>query len=128
MGARSVYCLGSQPAVVRCSDTRYRFKDITTGTWSSTSNGPLSNTNRSSAITVGDGYMFLAIDEKIYTRPISLTSTWTLAYSYPVGIDINVLFYDELLVGTSTGLYAQELDLTNVSVQQSIFKNKMQVL
>jgi hypothetical protein len=71
--------------------------------------------------------MFLAIDEKIYTRPISSTSTWTLAYSYPVGIDINVLFYDELLVGTSTGLYAHELDLTSVNINQLINKNNMQV-
>ena len=103
------------------------FKDLTAGTWSSISNGPFSNTNRSSAITVGDGYMFLAIDEKIYTRPISSTSTWTLAYSYPVGIDINVLFYDELLVGTSTGLYAHELDLTSVNVDKLISKNNMLV-
>ena len=107
------------------SKNQILFKDITTGAWSSTSNGPLSNTNRSSAITVGDGYMFLAIDEKIYTRPISLASLWTLAYSYPVGIDINVLFYDELLVGTSTGLYAQELDLTSLSVNNDIIKNNI---
>ena len=104
------------------------FKDVTTGTWSSTSSGPFSNPNRPSAITVGDGYMFVAIDEKIYTRPISLTYGWTLAYSYPVGIDINVLFYDELLVGTSTGLYAQELDLTSVNVSQPNNKNNMLVI
>ena len=107
------------------SKNQILFKDITTGAWSSISNGPLSNTNRSSAITVGDGYMFLAIDEKIYTRPISLASLWTLAYSYPVGIDINVLFYDELLVGTSTGLYAQELDLTSLSVNNDLIKNNI---
>tara|TARA_Y100000589_G_scaffold134689_1_gene128877 strand:- start:4645 stop:7032 length:2388 start_codon:yes stop_codon:yes gene_type:complete len=109
------------------SKNQILFKDITTGAWSSTSNGPLSNTNRSSAITIGDGYMFLAIDEKIYTRPISLASLWTLAYSYPVGIDINVLFYDELLVGTSTGLYAHELDLTNVGIGKSPFRNQLTV-
>ncbi len=109
------------------SKNQILFKDITTGTWSSISNGPFSNTNRSSAITVGDGYMFLAIDEKIYTRRISLTFGWTLAYSYPVGIDINVLFYDELLVGTSTGLYAQELDLTSVSVNSTPYSSNMLV-
>jgi hypothetical protein len=99
------------------------FKDITTGTWSSTSSGPFSNPSKPSAITVGDGYMFLAIDENIYTRPISLTSAWTLAYSYPVGIDINVLFYDELLVGTSTGLYAHDLEAQTVS-SNSTFKTE----
>ena len=29
-----------------------------------------------------------------------------MGYSYPVGTEINCLFYDELLVGTGTGLYA----------------------
>ena len=103
------------------------FKDITTGTWSSTSNGPFSNSSRPSAITVGDGFIFLAIDENIYTRPISLTSGWTLAYSYPVGIDINVLFYDELLVGTSTGLYAQDLEIETVGTQEFFEKNNEEI-
>ena len=30
-----------------------------------------------------------------------------LGYQYPVGTEINVLYWDELLVGTGTGLYAQ---------------------
>ena len=100
------------------------FKDITTNTWSSNYIGPLSDNGNATAITVGDGYIFMAIEEKIYTCPFTSPLSWTLAYSYPVGIDINVLFYDELLVGTSTGLYAQELDLTNVSTNPNIEINK----
>ena len=46
--------------------------------------------------------------------------TWSLAYSYPAGIEINVLFYDELLVGTSTGLYAQDLETSSVSVHDQL--------
>ena len=99
-------------------------KDITSNTWTLNHFGPSDNQN-ATAITVGDGYIFMAIKEKIYTCPFSSPFSWTLAYSYPVGIDINVLFYDELLVGTSTGLYAQELDLTSVSVDKEIIKNNV---
>jgi hypothetical protein len=101
-------------------------KDITSNTWTLNHFGPSDNQN-ATAITVGDGYIFMAIEEKIYTCPFSSPFSWTLAYSYPVGIDINVLFYDELLVGTSTGLYAHELDLTSVNINQLINKNNMQV-
>ena len=87
--------------------------------------GPLSDNGNATAITVGDGYVFMAIEEKIYTCPFSSPLSWTLSYSYPTGIDINVLFYDELLVGTSTGLYAQELDLTSLSVNNDIIKNNI---
>lgn len=99
-------------------------KDITSNTWTLNHFGPSDNQN-ATAITVGDGYIFMAIEEKIYTCPFSSPFSWTLAYSYPAGIDINVLFYDELLVGTSTGLYAQELNLTSVSVNKEIIKNNI---
>ncbi len=101
------------------------FKDVTSNTWSSNYIGPLSDNGNATAITVGDGYVFMAIEEKIYTCPFSSPLSWTLSYSYPTGIDINVLFYDELLVGTSTGLYAQELDLTSLSVNNDIIKNNI---
>ena len=96
------------------------FKDITAGTWSSNYPGPSSDNGFSTAITVGDNYIFMAIDEKIYTCPVSSPLTWSLAYSYPAGIEINVLFYDELLVGTSTGLYAQDLETSSVSVHDQL--------
>jgi len=101
------------------------FKDVTTNTWSSNYAGPSSDNGFPSAVTVGDGYMFMAIDEKIYTCPFSSPFSWTLAYSYPVGIYINVLFYDELLVGTSTGLYAHELDLTSVGIGSTPLRNQL---
>jgi len=31
---------------------------------------------------------------------------------------VNVLFYDELLVGTGTGLYAHDLDLSTIDVRE----------
>ncbi len=38
---------------------------------------------------------------------IGFSSSWTLGYSYPNGTQINVLYYDGLVVGTGTGLYDQ---------------------
>ena len=65
------------------------------------------------------------INENIYTCPISSSLSWSLAYSYPVGIEINVLYYDELLVGTSTGLYAQNLEIETANSDHE-FKNENQ--
>lgn len=57
---------------------------------------------------VNDGVntLYCAVDNEIYYLTGS-ASSWVLGYSYPVGTEINCLFYDELLVGTGTGLYAQ---------------------
>lgn len=54
----------------------------------------------------GTNTLYCAVDHEIYYLTSS-ASSWALGYSYPVGTEINCLFYDELLVGTSTGLYAQ---------------------
>lgn len=99
-------------------------KDINSNTWTLNHFGPSDN-QKATAITVGDGYIFMAVKEKIYTCPFSSPFSWTLAYSYPAGIDINVLFYDELLVGTSTGLYAHELDLSSVSTGKKIIEKNI---
>ena len=68
------------------------------------------------AITVGDGYVFIAMNEIVYTLDLSNpTAGWSVGHAYPAGTSINVLFYDELLVGTGTGLYAHDL-ATNIGV------------
>ena len=72
---------------------------------------------------MGDGYIFMAISEEIHTIPVDFSMPWNLAYSYPEGTDVNVLFYDELLVGTGTGLYAQELDLNTIGIQDQNINN-----
>ncbi len=56
-------------------------------------------------VSDGTNTLYCAVDHEIYYLTGSATS-WTLGYSYPVGTEINCLFYDELLVGTGTGLYA----------------------
>jgi len=94
-------------------------KDVSSGTWTSSVIGPYAG-GYGTAITMGDGYVFLAIDEQIHTIPIDFSMPWNLAYTYPAGTKVNVLFYDELLVGTGTGLYAHDLDLSTVDIQQEV--------
>lgn len=57
------------------------------------------------AITANDptGALYIAVDNELYVRPKG--GTWTPYYSYPEGTIIQVLYYDDLLVGTDTGLY-----------------------
>lgn len=68
-----------------------------------------------SAMVDGDGYLFLAIEEGVYMTPLASSSSWSLGYTYPVGTEINFLFYDELLVGSSAGLYGHSIDSTATS-------------
>jgi hypothetical protein len=83
-----------------------------TGLWTvNTSSGFPTSTamiNKVGRAIVHDGTntLYCAVDHEIYYLT-SGASVWTLGYSYPIGTEINCLFYDELLVGTGTGLYAQ---------------------
>lgn len=65
----------------------------------------------------GTSTLYCAVDHEIYYL-VSGATSWTLGYSYPVGTEINCLFYDELLVGTGTGLYAQA-DPSTASISES---------
>jgi len=47
---------------------------------------------------------YIAVDNKIFENSASATS-WTKYYQYPLGTEINFIYYDDLLVGTGTGLY-----------------------
>lgn len=91
-------------------------KDLSTGTWSSVIG--VSAAGAPTAITDGDGYIFVSLDERIYMNSTDGTLGWSLGYAYPVGTEINVLFYDELLVGTGTGLYAHDI-VNNISLEEA---------
>lgn len=65
----------------------------------------------------GTNTLYCAVDHEIYYLTSGATS-WTLGYSYPEGTEINCLFYDELLVGTGTGLYAQADPSATASVTE----------
>ena len=58
------------------------------------------------AITTDDvnNDLYIAVDEDIYVW-YSGASSWAPVWTYPNGTEINVLYYDDLLVGTGTGLY-----------------------
>lgn len=87
-----------------------------TGLWTpfGTSGFPM-NGVEATAITVGRDTVYVAIDNDIYYFDIA-ASLWTLGYSYPRGTRINVLFYDDLLVGCDFGLYGHTTENTVVSV------------
>ncbi|MGB0978574.1 MAG: T9SS type A sorting domain-containing protein [Croceimicrobium sp.] len=99
-------------------------KDLNSGTWQHIAG--ISALGEPTAITYGNSYIFIAMDEEIYLNTADGSLGWTLAYSYPIGTQINVLFYDELLVGTGTGLYAHDL-INNVSLEENSTKMALQL-
>lgn len=102
----SLFVLNRDPGLLPVSNVF--IKDLGSGAWSNFA-GP-SVAGEATAITDGDGYVFMSLDERIYVNSKDGSLGWTLGYAYPVGTEINVLFYDELLVGTGTGLYAHDLN------------------
>ncbi len=83
-----------------------------------------SNGVEGSAITFGVDTAYMAVGSDVYYFP-SGASNWYLGYSYPLGTQINFLYYDELLVGTSTGLFGHDgmqNNLTIINEPQSLSK------
>ncbi|MFA6978757.1 MAG: T9SS type A sorting domain-containing protein [Ignavibacteriaceae bacterium] len=68
----------------------------------------------------GADTIFVAVDNQIYFMQ-KAASSWTTGYTYPAGTQINVLYYDELLVGTGTGLYGQETQNGSLPVELTSF-------
>jgi hypothetical protein len=113
----SLFVLNRDPGLLPVSNVF--IKDLSAGTWSNFS-GP-SAAGEATAITDGDGYVFVSLDETIYVNSNDGSLGWSLGYAYPVGTEINVLFYDELLVGTGTGLYSHDLN-PDISLDEESFK------
>jgi len=74
------------------------------------------------AVTYGVDTLYVAVDNEVYYFPTS-GSAWKTGYTYPNGTNINFLFFDDLLVGTGTGLYAQAGPSTAVAGVDDYFKN-----
>lgn len=87
-----------------------------TGLWTpfSTSGFPLSGGKTAKAITIGHDTVYIAIDNELYYYDMITDSIWEKGYIYPNGTQINVLYFDDLLVGTGTGLYGHpSTDITS---------------
>ena len=83
------------------------FKDLSaSGLWDAmtTSGFPFFSGKKGRAITVGYDTVYCAVDNEIYYFEYG-SLAWQLGYTYPLGTEINFLYFDDLLVGTSTGLY-----------------------
>ena len=70
----------------------------------STSGFPTEPGAEATAVTIGLDTVYVAVANNIYCYDLA-GSSWTPGYSYPVGTRINMLFYDELLVGTDLGFF-----------------------
>jgi hypothetical protein len=106
MGGDTVFACGTDAGV---NEPHVYVKILSgSGLWEPmTVNGfPYSTGTEGKAVTMGGDTVFCAVDNEIYYLIPSATS-WTLGYTYPVGNEINFLYYDELLVGAGTGLYGQ---------------------
>jgi hypothetical protein len=68
---------------------------------------PFEPNKQGKAITIGVDTVYVAVDNEVYFLA-SGESAWQSGYTYPMGTEINFLFYDELLVGTGTGLYGHD--------------------
>jgi len=91
---------------------------------------PMSVGKIGKAITIGIDTLYAAVDNDIYIFP-SAGTNWSLGYSYPKGTEINFLYYDDLLIGTGTGLYGQtgkstkttKIKIENITSDIKIFPN-----
>jgi hypothetical protein len=79
-----------------------------TGKWTpfTTSGFPFSAGKQGKAVTKGIDTLYCAVDNEIYYLENG-GSSWSNGYTYPTGTNINFIYYDDLLVATDNGLYAQ---------------------
>ncbi|MBI5375387.1 MAG: hypothetical protein HZA77_08125 [Candidatus Schekmanbacteria bacterium] len=89
---------------------------VGTTTWKMMNTDGLPLNRSATAVTIGKDSSdnetpYIAVGEDIYYYD---GASWVLGYEYPVGTDINVLYWDDLLVGTGTGLYAQTTEQTDL--------------
>ncbi len=68
---------------------------------------PISAGKQGYAITLGHDTVYVAVDNEVYNYALG-SASWKLGFTYPMGTQINVLYFDELLVGTGTGLYGHK--------------------
>ncbi len=65
---------------------------------------------------------YIAVDNKIF-EDATVPGRWTKFHEYPLGTEINFIYYDDLLVGTGTGLYMHPETTTAVHDESKIPDN-----
>ncbi len=90
------------------NEPRVYMKNPDSTYWVMLPNNGLPPVGRATAITVGESYsgqaaLFVAVENQVYYMEQD-SAVWKVAVDYPVGTEINVLYWDELMVGMSTGL------------------------
>jgi len=77
--------------------------------WESLTSAGLVYPNAAKAITYDEVNhdLYMAIDNIIYVFEDGAIE-WTTYYEYPVGTDIQFIYYDDLLVGTGVGLFGHD--------------------
>ncbi len=89
---------GSNPVIYR--------KAIGGSTWDvmGISGLPSNGVARSVTTDISTHDVYIAIDNEIYVASGG-SAPWTYVWAYPLGTDINCIYYDDLLAGTSFGLF-----------------------
>lgn len=82
-----------------------------------TSGFPAITGKKGKAVALGIDTLYCAVDNEVYVYPMGAAS-WALGYSYPVGTDINFLYFDDLLAGTGIGLFQHPIDGIPVFTQR----------
>jgi len=72
---------------------------------------PTSLEGKSITVDYSTGDVYMAIENDVYYLAAGATS-WSVVLSYPEGTDIEFIYYDDLLIGTTIGLYS--MDTTSI--------------
>jgi len=83
------------------------------------------NTGRAITYDEVNADTYMAVDNSIY-KLASGASSWTNYWTYPVGTEIQFIYYDDLLVGTGTGLYVHG-PTTGIDRQDRYSGNRLNV-
>ncbi len=123
-----IYASGTIPNSSFGHDVKVYYKALAAAAWSdlTTSGLPTGITDSDffsreggPVITVGQDIAtndipILAVTRTLYYLPLG-GSSWVSLYVYPNGTQVRMLYWDELLVGTSIGLYGQDVQMTPAS-------------
>ncbi len=104
------------------NEPRVYYKEPDSTYWVMLSHNGLPPVGRATAITIGESSsgtpaLFVAVENQVYYLEKDSVN-WKIAVEYPVGTEINVLYWDELMVGMSTGLKSYQWQSVTAIAEQ----------